>query len=286
MAAAVCLFAAGLIAASFINANADGKKYKLEYKLKKGHGFEMTTTTERESMREMMGNEIKATTTDMIRYVANVTEVKDGKATVEITYKDRSHETDDPQVQLDTDFSDLLGKKGRFAITSRGVLSEFTGFDALPELAISGGQATRGERQYINELKEFFIQLPEEKVGVGGTWSYVEEFNEPVEGGTAKIVVDHTYTVTDVVEKEGFECLRIDGEYTTKVAGTGAAQGMEYTLELAGSGTEIVFFAFKQGMLVEFDSTSFVEGAVVAEDVGFEMPMRHDYLSKRVFVLE
>jgi hypothetical protein len=286
MTAAICLFAVGLIAGLLADANADDKQYKIEYKLKKGTGFAMATTNERKAMRNMMGNEIKSTTTDVIKYVINVTEAKDGKSTVSVTYKERTQETDDPQVQLDTDFSELLGKKGQFMMTSRGVMSDFVGFDALPEIAISGGQATRGGHQYINELKEFFIQLPEKKIAIGGTWSYTEEFNEPVEGGSAKIVVEYTFTLTEALKKDDFNCLKLVGEYTTTVSGTGAAQGMEYTLEMTGKGTETVLFEQKMGMLLESVTESFVEGAVVAEDVGFEMPMRHDYVSKRTFTLK
>jgi hypothetical protein len=279
------LSAAGLVAGLLNDANAGEKKYKLEYKLKKGTAFGMTTTTEGKSVREMMGNEIKATTTDVIVCDARVTQTKGETATVEVTYKDRSYETDDPQVQLDTDFSGLLGKTAQFAMTSRGELSEFAGFDALPELAISGGQA-HGESQYINELKEFFIQLPEDKIAVGETWSYTKEFNEPVEGGGAKIFVDYTYTLAEVAEKEGHDCLKLTGEYTTKVTGEGAEQGMGYTIDLDGKGSETAWFAYKKGMLLEIETVSFIEGAVVAEDVGFEMPMRNDYKSKRTFALK
>ena len=152
-------------------------------------------------------------------------------------------------------------------------------------LVLTEGQNTL-KNQYINELKEFFIQLPEEKIAVGETWSYTEEFNEPVEGGTAKIVVEYTFTLVEVVEKDGHDCLKLVGEYTTKVTGTGAAQGMEYTIEMKGTGTETVLFEYKMGMLLETETVSFVEGAVVVEGVGFEMPMRHDYTSKRVFALK
>jgi hypothetical protein len=170
-------------------------------------------------------------------------------------------------------------------MTSRGELSEFAGFDALPALAISGGQAL-GESQYINELKEFFIQLPEDEIAVGETWSYTEEFNEPVEGGGAKIVVDYVYTLAEIAEKDGHDCLKLTGEYTTRVTGEGMEQGMEYMIKLDGKGSETAWFAYEKGMLLETETVSFIEGAVVAEDVGFEMPMRHDYTSKRTFALK
>ncbi|UCH82785.1 MAG: hypothetical protein JSW50_09920 [Candidatus Latescibacterota bacterium] len=285
-AVVICLAAVGFVAGLITDANAGDKKYKLEYKMKKGSGFEMATTTERKSQREMMGNEIKSTTTDMAKYVVNVIEEKGGMATASLTYKDRSHKSDDPQVQLDPDFSALLGQKARFVISERGILSGFDGFAELPELDIAGGQARRGESQYINELREFFIQLPEEKIGIGDTWSYTDEFTEPVEGGTAKIVIAYTYTLAEAAEREGFDCVRFDGEYTTTVTGTGTAQGMEYTLKLDGTGTETVWFAHKRGMLVESESISFVEGGVTAEMVGFEMPMRNDYKSTRTYTLE
>ncbi|UCG52653.1 MAG: hypothetical protein JSW58_03635 [Candidatus Latescibacterota bacterium] len=281
----ICLAAAGLVACLLTNADADEKIYKLEYKLKKGTAFGMKTTIERKSVREMMGNEIKSTTMDIVVYDAKVTEAKGGTATIEVTYEDRSHETDDPQVQLDVDFSSLLGKTVQFSVTSLGELSEFAGFDALPELAISGGQ-THGESQYINELKEFFIRLSEDKIAVGETWSYTEEFNEPVEGGGAKVVVDYTYTLAEVAEKNGHDCLKLTGESTTKVTGKGVEQGMEYTITLGGKGSETAWFAYKRGMLLETETVSFLEGAVVAEDVGFEMPMRNDYTSKRTFALK
>jgi hypothetical protein len=281
----ICLSAAGLIAGLLNAANAGERKYKLEYKLKKGTEFELTNTTENKSMREMMGNEIKATTTDVIVYGAKVTQAKGGIATVEVTYKDRTHETDDPQVQLEADFSSLLGKTAKFAMTLRGELSEFTGFDALPELEISGGQAHE-ENQYINELKELFIQLPKDKIAAGETWSYTEEFDEPVSGGEVKVVVDYTYTLAEVAEKDGHKCLKLTGEHTTKVTGAGMEQGMEYVIKLEGKESETAWFAFKKGMLLETETVSFLEGSVVAEDVGFEMPMRHDYTSKRTFVLK
>jgi hypothetical protein len=284
--AAVCLVAVGLLAGLLTQASAGEKKYTLEYKLKKGTDFGMATTTERKSTREMMGNEIKATTTDKIGYDAKVTQVKDGVATIEVTYMDRSHDSDDPQVKMDTDFSGLLGKTAEFDMTPRGELSNFEGFDALPELAISGGQATHGASQYINELKEFFIQLPADPVGVGDTWSYTEEFNEPVEGGSAKVVINYTYKVDGVEKRNGQDCLKLIGDYTTEVSGDGNAQGMAYTIGMSGEGSETAYFAYKKGMLSEVETNSYVEGAVNADDVGFEMPMRHDYTSKRMYTLK
>lgn len=283
--AIVCVTALGLLAGVPNSAKADGRKYKIEYKLKKGMAFGIITTTERKSVREMMGNEIKSTTIDAIEYDATVTQEKDGTATIEVTYKDRSHETDDPQTQLDMDLSGLLGKKARFAMTSRGELSEFAEFDALPEFVIAGGQ-TLGESQYINELKELFVQLPEEEIAVGETWSYTMVFDEPIEGGGAKVVIDYKYTLAEVSERNGHDCLKLAGEYITNVTGEGAEQGLEYKITLAGKGSETAWFAYKKGMLLETKTVSFIEGAVVAEDVGLEMPIRNDYASKRTYALK
>ncbi len=283
--AALYLAVFGLVAGIANGAIAGGKKYKIEYKLKKGMTFGMITTTERKSVREMMGNEIKATTVDVIEYGATVTQANDGTATIEVTYKDRSHETEDPQVQNNIDFSGLLGKTARFAMSSRGELSEFAEFGALPELAISDGQIL-GESQYINELKELFIQLPEDEIAVGETWSYTMIFDEPLDGGGAKVVIDYKYTMAEVTEKDGRDCLKLTGEYTTNVTGEGAEQGLEYTITLAGKGSETAWFDYKKGMLLETETVSFIEGAVVAEDVGLEMPMRNDYTSKRTYALK
>lgn len=283
--AGVCLSAAVLVAGLFNDINAGEKKYSLEYKFKKGTGFGMTTTTERKSLREIMGNEIKTIKTDMVVYDAKVAQEKSETATIEVTYKERSHKTDDPQNQHNVDFSGLLGKTGQFTMTSRGKLSEFVGFDALPELVISSGQA-HGENQYINELKEFFVQLPEDEIAVGETWSYTVVFDETVAGGGAKVIINYEYTLAEVTEKNGHDCLKLTGEYTANVKGGGVEQGMEFTITLDGKGSETAWFAYKIGMLLETEAASFLEGALVAEDVGFEMPIRNDYTSKRTVILK
>ena len=283
--AGVFLSATVLVAGLFSEINAGEKKYRLEYKFKKGMGFGMTTTTERKSSREIMGNEIKTTTADMIVYDAMVAQEQRGTAAIEVTYKERSHKTDDPQNQHNTDFSDLLGKAGQFTMTSRGELSEFAEFDALPEIVISNGQA-HGEKQYINELKDFFVQLPADEIAVGDTWSYTVVFDETVTGGGAKVIINYEYTLAEVTEKDGHECLKLTGEYTTKVKGEGVEQGMEFTIALDGKGSETAWFAYKEGMLLETEAVSFVEGALVAEDVGLEMPLRNDYTSKKTVILK
>jgi hypothetical protein len=54
-----------------------------------------------------------------------------------------------------------------------------------------------------------------------------------------------------------------------------SAGGLDLVLDLGGSGTETLYFAWKKGMLFRSESRSIAEGSADNEDMGFSAQMNH-----------
>jgi hypothetical protein len=248
--------------------------------------FHLTASQTDRYTREIIGTRAQTTALDQTEYRFEIESSSDDGLVLGVEYLRRVHETDDPQIEAGVDFSELIGKRTGFSLSEIGEPSAFRGFDLLPEFEIADQGRAIGAPRFINEIREIFVVLPKDPVGVGESWSYTQEYTEPIPGGEAFINVDCTYTLLGMEKRGGLDCLEFGGEFSYVAEGGGTASGIAYVLRLDGEGSDIVYFAIEEGMILSVERVSVVEGSAKNEELGMAIPMKHEYETRIDAVFE
>ncbi|MCR4439489.1 MAG: hypothetical protein QHJ34_06475 [bacterium] len=168
-----------------------------------------------------------------------------------------------------TDFKAFEGKRVRLCIDPLGKQKEFTPIDEFPR---PGREGERGPRMGMGPmgpperlLALTFLTLPENPVQVGDTWTVTySDSTSPAGGGpfmrrekeTGKV----TYTVLEEAKRNGFKCLHIKTETTYSREGHGSGRGGEMSSEGDGKVIGDAWFAYEEGVLVEYTTQDTYEG--------------------------
>ncbi len=167
------------------------------------------------------------------------------------------------------DLKEFEGKRVRLCIDQLGVQKEFTPIDELPrpgrggERGPSMGMGPMGPPERLLGLK--FLVLPENPVQVGDTWTvtYTDSTTPPPGGGFMRREREQgktTYTVLEEGKKNGFKCLHIKTETSYSREGHGSGRGGEMSSEGDGKIVGDAWFAYEEGVLVEYTTQDTFEG--------------------------
>jgi hypothetical protein len=266
------ILAAAVLSLSFVSAetSAHTQKYDLKYKLTKGTKFTLSSTGSSEIITDQMGTEVvtNITGSGADHYVVLDT----GEIlSLELEYGERTQDMESDQGSASTDFSDLIGKKAKFKMKLDGEVTEYEGFDALPEITTST-QETMTAELYQLGVKGTFYRLPENPVAIGESWTHDETNEIPLEGNVITSTSTATYTVVEEIQKDGFDCLKIEVKGTDKTQGSLQQGGMDLTIERETNSSGIIYFAYKEGMFIYAEAESKGEGIITVEQAGVELP--------------
>ena len=137
-----------------------------------------------------------------------------------------------------TNFSPLIGKKVRYTISSKGEMSNFEGFNELPDITYPSGTMTGDiHRQEITHMFPIFSKKP---VAIGESWSR-KEFGFIIE-----------YKLLNEMKFNGYDCVRIFAQMNLEQSSTKGkdANGMDYIRESTIPYSDIYYFAYKEGMII------------------------------------
>lgn len=228
------------------------KSYKLSLSHEKGKHLKYGYSFDIKRIQEVRGTEreIDRKTEAVIDYgIGDVDE--NGNLVVTLKFDSLTMWAKNPEREYFGDTRKSIGVPVHFTLNKRGKVIKSEGLEDLPTVPELN---LRGEW----DLVSFFFQLPEERVKMGDTWTG-EWMWEPISSsGTRKNVFQTTYQLVDEVRKNGFDCLKI--KTTTKEIVSGKSRYGNREIETSGEIdlTGEIYFAYKEGILVE---KSYVEEA-------------------------
>jgi len=218
-------------------------------------------------LMNVMGNDMETIITvdseifTRTKYVAD-----DGSLTFGMGFNSLDVSVSSPQGDMSPDVSEILGKEIELVLSKNGKVMEIKNLDQLPQVEGMG-------QQIGDNLRNFFYNLPEEPVTYEESWtatdSYITKFGE----NETETTSNATYTLLDKRIKEEIECLRIGFEQTADIKSTGVQQGMNYTMTAVAKNEGELLFAYKEGYYIEAVSEGTLEGTIVMEAMGMEMPV-------------
>ena len=166
---------------------------------------------------------------------------------------------------------DIEGKRLRVKVTPQGKQTEMTAIDEIkmPERR-SGREGRRPSTRRGDPLRQFRIKLftlPEKEFKVGDSWTEkTKGAPDENQGGFRFGSLEQTeerktkYTVVGEEKKKGLQCLHIKMTSTYSREGEGEMRGNEISVEGEGETKAEVWFAPKEGVVVEFTENTFYEG--------------------------
>jgi hypothetical protein len=75
-------------------------------------------------------------------------------------------------------------------------------------------------------------------------------------GGDVTMVTDYSYTVSEIVDYNGYSCLKIVCPLKIKMVGQGVQMGQEFKISGRGEGDGTFYFAQDKGILVGYETSN------------------------------
>ena len=164
----------------------------------------------------------------------------------------------------------VKGKRVRIELSALGENKGITAIDSISfgrSSRRSSGRRPGGMRNPLNQLQIAFFTLPDKAIKVGDSWT--EDYKEPADAARGfgsrpsmerKVEGKTTYTVVAEKKKMGLKCfyIKTESEYSRESYGT--MRGSEVSSEGNGESSAEVWFAYEQGILVEYRQKDFYEG--------------------------
>jgi hypothetical protein len=254
--------------AASVGMGAAKEAYTLRYKSKPGKvlRYERKETTTREMER---GGQSMQTSSERSMQAELRTESVEDVLCFTLTVRKLEGSMRGMRGSRAMDLKDFEGKRVRLCIDPLGTQKEFTPIDELPTPGRGGergpgmGMGPMGPPERLLGLR--LLVLPENPVQVGDTWTvtYTDSTPSPAGGPFMRREKEQgktTYTVVEEKKKDGFKCLHIKTETTYSREGHGSGRGGEMSSEGDGKIVGDAWFAYEEGILVEYTTQDTFEG--------------------------
>jgi len=252
---ALLLFAAGALALQTAQAQ---EQYTLTYRLAKDHPYRFRDTTVVTSSQEMMGQEMKSTSTLVSTMRVVPTELKpDGSTVAEVSAEGMMAAVRNARMDTTFTFPDLVGKRSRVTLSKRGETLKHEVVDTVQTstLAMAAGVGRQ-------EMMRFQV-LPDKPVSIGDKWKTVKPDTAGMgPGGQVVTLVSGESTLLGKESHGKHECLKISFTGTLTLTGKGSMNGMQFYLEGNGKSSATYLVDIATGLAIVADSRNDVETTV------------------------
>lgn len=229
----------------------------LAYRMPEGQPLDYRFSVEQTQTIEIMGQVIDTESDQSIEFSVRAKGMKDGNHELDVTIDSMKVNVAGPQGSMSPDMRSIIGKS--FAVT----LSELG-----KELELSGAASLQydlgpsGTRNVSSSFQSMFPDLAGKPVKVGDTWASEEMITDKTEGAEIRIRFKNQHRLEGFETVDGLECARIKTAVTGTLEGEGEQQGVGLTFKGDLQGTDIWYFAYREGLYVGMTSSVSVDGTV------------------------
>jgi hypothetical protein len=231
------------------------EEFTLRYRLEKGKSYRFIDSINVKSSQEMMGQEIKATSSVRAATGVLATELgADGSAVLTVTPEAMSISIHSAQMDTTITPKEMIGKRSRVTVSPLGTTSRREVIDTVKFTGLTRQLAQR-------ELVRFHV-FPEAPVKVGGAWKSVRPDTNASMGSNIVTIATIEYSVLGKEKKNGKEALKISYKGKLTVAGKGSMMGSDFFIEGSGSTSGTMYLDPASGLVLSEDSTLDMESTI------------------------
>jgi hypothetical protein len=241
-----------LLSAAVISSSYGGEK--LRYQMSKGSTYKYILTGETKSNVQAMGQDMATNISNY--YAISVMVENTGPDAVTLIAKVDSNKSKIESMMMNDSamvMKEINGKRVRMTLSPLGKVTKSVAIDSIVP---SRSMQMMGGGNPVDLLKQLFVKLPEQSVGVGDTWKYTTVDTITAQGMTMTTKPDIQFKVAGEQKVGNYDCLKITFEGTAAIYGTGSRQGMEMVVDGTTKSKGTTFFAPKEGLVVSVESES------------------------------
>ena len=239
----------------------------LEYKMPAGRVLTYTNTEEMAQVMEVMGQTVDAHTKGGGTFSFSAKGKKDQNLLLGVTIDDMSITITSPMGDQSPDMSTVKGKSFDMVVSPLGAEIDVSAAEAITY------QSANGTSNVAPGFKLFFPDLPGKPLKIGDTWPSSAAVDDTSGGMNIKMAFQYVNTLEGLEAVDGMECARIKSDYTGTLSGTGNQQGMDMVLTGTGKGTDLWYFAVKEGIYLKATSDATYEISIAVSAAGMTIPM-------------
>lgn len=239
----------------------------LEYKMPAGRTLTYTNIEEMSQVMEVMGQTVDAHTKGGGTFTLSAKGKRDQNLLLGVTIDDMSMTITGPMGDQSPDMSTVKGKSFDMVVSPLGAEIDVSGAEAITY------QSANGTSNVAPGFRLFFPDLPGRPLKVGDTWPSSAAADDTSGGMNIKMGFQYVNTFEGLETVEGMECARIKSDYTATLSGTGNQQGMDMALTGTGKGTDLWYFAVKEGIYLKATSDATYDISISVSAAGMTIPM-------------
>jgi hypothetical protein len=197
---------------------------------------------------EAMGQNIETVSTSTSTTAFQAKGRKDRNLLLGVTIEDRAISLTTIQGDMSPDMKSVKGKSFDMVLSPLGAEVDVSGAESITY------DFATGTRSVANDFKIFFPDLPGKPLKVGDSWPSSFAIEEKVGPADMKLDFQLVNTFEGFETVDGLECARIRANVTGTISGTGSQQGLEMIFGGTHQGTDVWYFAVKEGFFVKSTS--------------------------------
>ncbi len=169
------------------------------------------------------------------------------------------------------DLSFIIGKPFKVVLSPYGEELEYIGTDSLQvDVGPMGGGKIGVERFF----QRVFPDIPKDAVKIGETWTEHEIDTSKQSGMDVVNDMELEHTFKGIETVNGYECVVLSSTGEGTLDGEGEQMGNSFVMEGYIEIESVSYFAYKEGLFVKAESSSFIEGTVaITGAMSMTLPM-------------
>lgn len=248
--------------------SADNSGVKLEYNYPEGRTFKYVTDSKIVQDMDVNGQSMLVNVSMYMGCRVKAAGKLSGNLVLEITIDSMAQNIDSPQGTAGGPIMDVSGKAFNMVISPAGKTIDLTEASKIV-YTIEGS----GENTLTQAFLNYFPTLPKKGVNAGDTWVTNDTIDSKTPTNTMWMPVESNFKFEGIENLDGIDCARITAVLSGSRKMITQAQGMEIHTSGPYTGTQILYFAVKDGYLVKDIITTKMTGTIEIPDQNLSFPV-------------
>jgi hypothetical protein len=229
---------------------------------------------------EVMGQAMEIGVDETLAFTVRSKGQKEDNFQLQVTVDSMSMKITTPQGDLVPDLSPVEGKSFDMTFSPMGEEKDVSAAESI-QYEVEPGTLYN----MASKFQAVFPDFAGRPVKIGETWTTKAVIKEGSNRSETSINLDILNTLEGFETMDGMECVRIKAEFTGTVEGTSEPEpGVELVSEGEVKGTDIWYFAFKEGIFVKTVSNGTADIIATASVQGISIPMKREFSGEMVLV--
>ncbi|NTV80690.1 MAG: hypothetical protein HGA24_04620 [Candidatus Aminicenantes bacterium] len=240
----------------------------LEYKMPEGRILSYQSIGEGVESTEAMGQSMESHTSSRDAFSLKAKGRKEGNLLMGVTIEDMAITITGPQGDMSPDMTSVKGRTFDMVVSPLGAEVDVAGAEAITY------EMATGRRNISTGFKLFFPDLPGRSLKVGESWPSGGGTDEKAGGLNLRFDFQNANTLEGFETVDGMVCARVRSQVTATISGSGNQQGMDMAFSGTGQGTDLWYFAVKEGIYVKSTAQMTMDMSITISSIGQTIPVK------------